>query len=123
MKSYPRKLFSVAVIVLGYMLIGTVAYHVAEGWKWVDAFYFTAITISTIGYGDLYPTMAATKLFTIAYAFMGIGILFYVIGTIGKHYVEQEERRLARLYDAMSGNSKKARQKTISQVLDEIKKT
>ena len=53
---------------------GSVFYHLVEGLKLVDAFYFTAVTLTTVGYGDFTPQTDAGKLFTAVYAFVGIGI-------------------------------------------------
>ena len=38
------------------LLIGTVFYHLEEGWSWLDSLYFSVITLSTVGYGDFEPT-------------------------------------------------------------------
>jgi voltage-gated potassium channel len=57
------------------LLIGTVFYANAEGWRWLDALYFSVITLTTIGYGDLVPATDAGKLFTIVYTLVGIGVI------------------------------------------------
>lgn len=67
-----RGLFITLVITL---LIGTLFYRRAEGWSLFDSLYFSVITLSTVGYGDLAPTKIGSKIFTIMYIFMGIGIL------------------------------------------------
>ena len=55
---------------------------------WTDAFYFTVITLTTVGYGDLSPTTALTKWFTILYVFIGLGIIGGFIGVIGEELIE-----------------------------------
>jgi len=67
-----RGLFITLLITL---LIGTLFYRRAEGWSLFDSLYFSVITLSTVGYGDLAPTKIGSKIFTIMYIFMGIGIL------------------------------------------------
>jgi hypothetical protein len=67
-----RALFITVLVVLG---TGTLYYHQAEGWSWVDALYFTVVTLTTIGYGDLHPTTPASKIFTIFFIFVGLGII------------------------------------------------
>ena len=62
------------IIILG---IGTVFYHEFEGWGWIDSFYFTSTTLMTIGYGDMHPTEPLSKLFTVFFAFTGIGLMLY----------------------------------------------
>ena len=66
--------------------IGTVVYHYLEGWSWIDALYFSVITLSTIGYGDFSPVTDTGKVFTIFYIIMGIGIILSFINTIYNHY-------------------------------------
>jgi voltage-gated potassium channel Kch len=60
---------------LGIIALGTIFYSVVEGWRVIDAFYFTVVTLTTVGYGDLSPQTDAGKLFTIAYILVGLGIL------------------------------------------------
>ena len=57
------------------LLIGTFAYHWLEGWSYLDALYFSVISLATIGYGDLTPTTPLAKAFTIIYVINGIVIL------------------------------------------------
>lgn len=54
---------------------GTIGYHFLEDWSWVDAFYFSAVAVTTVGFGDLTPSTDAAKLFTVGYIFAGIGII------------------------------------------------
>jgi voltage-gated potassium channel len=59
-----------AAIVAG----GTVFFHIVEGWGWLDAYFFTVVTISTVGYGNLVPATAAGKIATTALIFLGLGV-------------------------------------------------
>ena len=54
---------------------GTIVYHFAEHWSWLNSYYFSVVTLSTVGYGDLVPTTPFAKLFTTFYIFLGVGIL------------------------------------------------
>jgi hypothetical protein len=60
---------------LGILATGTVVYHYLEDWSWVDSFYFSAVAVTTVGFGDLTPTTDGAKLFTVAYIFTGIAII------------------------------------------------
>jgi len=68
---------------------GTIFYHFIEGWNWIDSLYFSLITLTTIGYGDLTPTLTISKLFTMLYVVVGIGIIFGFIGTISRRNLEE----------------------------------
>ena len=67
------RLLAAAAVAL--LVVGTVMYRLLEGWSWVDAFYFSAIAVTTVGFGDLVPTTNASKLFTVLYVFTGIAII------------------------------------------------
>lgn len=68
--------FKIAILLLLVFVIGAIFYHVVEGFSYVNAIYFTAMTLSTVGYGDLTPQTDLGKLFTTVYAFVGIAIFF-----------------------------------------------
>jgi hypothetical protein len=53
------------VLALG---LGTVVYHLMEDWAWVDSFYSSAVALTTVGFGDLAPSTAASKLFRVAFS-------------------------------------------------------
>lgn len=61
---------------------GTIFYSSVEGWAVIDALYFSVMTMSTIGYGDFYPTTTLSKLFTITYALLSIGVFVAVVTKI-----------------------------------------
>jgi len=68
------------------LIVGTIVYHFLEGWPWIDALYFSVITLTTVGYGDLHPTCTSTKVFTIFYIIFGIGILLSFIEAFHEHH-------------------------------------
>ena len=43
-----------------------------ERWSAFDSFYWSFITATTVGYGDLRPTAKASKLFAIVIGFLGL---------------------------------------------------
>uniref|UniRef100_A0A7S1QCJ5 EF-hand domain-containing protein n=1 Tax=Alexandrium catenella TaxID=2925 RepID=A0A7S1QCJ5_ALECA len=47
-----------------------------ESWDLVDALYFSMVTMSTVGFGDLSPTKNVSKVFTILFIFFGITVVF-----------------------------------------------
>jgi voltage-gated potassium channel len=65
---------ALSLLVLGLLGSGTIFYMVVEGWSFVDAIYFSTIVLTTIGLGDT-PDSDLAKLFTAAYALIGIGVL------------------------------------------------
>ena len=87
---YELSTLFLTVIVL--FSIGTLTYHELEGWSYTDSMYFTSITLTTIGYGDLHPTTNTSKLFTVFFAFGGVAIMLFTFTIIAKHYFTLSKR-------------------------------
>ena len=79
-------LFTLVIITLAS---GMFFYHGVEGWSWLDSLYFSVTTLTTVGYGDLSPHTAMGKIFTIAYLFIGIGVLLGFINLVAEHAVSE----------------------------------
>jgi hypothetical protein len=63
------------VSAVGLVALGTVVFQALENWSWVDSFYFSVVTVTTVGYGDLTPDTDGAKLFTVFYIIAGISIV------------------------------------------------
>ena len=61
---------------------GSVFFHVVEGWSWLDSYFFTVVTLSTVGYGSLVPATALGKIGTTVFIFLGVGIVASIIQQI-----------------------------------------
>ncbi|RLI28341.1 hypothetical protein DRO53_01280 [Candidatus Bathyarchaeota archaeon] len=70
------------VAVVAVFLTGTVGYAYMLGLPLLDSFYFTVVTISTVGYGEIYPTTPESRLFTTILIIIGIGVLAVALETI-----------------------------------------
>ncbi|MHA7112056.1 potassium channel family protein [Sunxiuqinia elliptica] len=77
-KSYRNLVISTLVTLLN----GTLVYHFVEGWRWLDSFYFSVITLTSVGYGDFSPQTDFGKLFTTLYILTGIGIILGFVNAI-----------------------------------------
>lgn len=74
-------------------MTGTVFYARYENMTVVDALYFTLITLTTIGYGDIIPTTTGGKLFTVVYVILGLGVVGGLIGMLAHHTIAENAER------------------------------
>jgi voltage-gated potassium channel Kch len=88
-----------ATLTASLLLVGTLVFHRVEGWSYFDSFYFSAITLATVGYGDFTPQTAAGKLLTIFYIFSGVGLLVALLTRFADVLIqsEHEDRKRRRL--------------------------
>jgi voltage-gated potassium channel len=75
------------------VLTGTLFYWRFEDWTIIQALYFSIVTLTTVGYGDLTPTSDGTQIFTIIYILTGLGILVALLAAVAEHYVTQKAER------------------------------
>lgn len=96
-----------ALLSLTFLLIGggIVFYHFVEGMSWVNSFYFTVITLTTVGYGDIVPVTDIGKIFTAFYILCGVGVLVSFVsfssGFLLHRQVEQIQSRTRREQEKM----------------------
>ena len=101
-------IFSVSTLVVS--LVGTVGYVYLEGWSVIDALYMTAITLTTVGFGEVEPLSPSGRLFTIGLMMTGIGAVAYGFSIISQYLFAvsldriAKERRMAREVDRLEGH-------------------
>jgi voltage-gated potassium channel len=64
------------------LVVGTAGYMLVEGWTALDALFMTAITLSTVGYGEVQPLSAAGEVFSVFLIFFGVGAALYTFNAI-----------------------------------------
>jgi voltage-gated potassium channel len=74
----------VLTLALTLVAIAAVFYWLVEGWPFLDALYFSVVTIATVGFGDFTPHTVLGKLFTIVYIFAGIGLFASAVATLAR---------------------------------------
>ncbi|KAL9187175.1 hypothetical protein ACHAXT_010895 [Thalassiosira profunda] len=92
-----RVLLRCLMSIVMYVALGVASFsRIFERWPVVDSLYFSVVTFTTVGYGDLVPTTEAGRLFTIFYSFAGISIVGALLGYAGGNLVEAERRAVER---------------------------
>ncbi|WP_294607074.1 potassium channel family protein [Roseovarius sp.] len=87
---------------------GTAFFHAVEGWSWLDSYFFTVVTLSTVGYGNLVPVTATGKIGTTIFIMIGLGIFAVIIQQFGSYAVKKREEHTEWLI-ARLGHQPKAR--------------
>ncbi len=78
------------------LLGGTLGYHFLEGWPFLECFYMTAITITTVGFGEVRPLDGLGRLFTLLLILVGTVSIGYVVSSVTATLVSGEVRRILR---------------------------
>ncbi len=87
-------------IILAVILVGTIGFKIIGGPEksFLDALFMTAITITTVGCGDVIglDSHPFGKVFTIIYVFIGAGAIAYLFTTLAAYIIEGELRKVFR---------------------------
>ncbi len=74
-------------------IVAVIFYRIEEGWSWLDSFYFSVVTISTVGYGDMSPTTPLSKIFSMIFIIMGISLFVSFASMLAQERVNIQHQR------------------------------
>ena len=78
---HPLTRFRLPATLLAVIIVyGITGFMAIEHWNFLDAFYMTIITISTVGYLEVHPLDRAGELFTTTLIVTGVGTMLYGFG-------------------------------------------
>ena len=96
----------VLIAVLAAIAVGTVVFHLLEGWSILDSLYVTAQTVTTVGFGYITPRTTAGRVFATVFMMVGVGIVLYALTSIVQSIVHSElfarygqSRKMSKLRD------------------------
>ena len=106
----PYRLLRATALVAALFAAGAAGYRLVEGAPWWDAFYMAVITITTVGFGHVFPLSPAGEVLTVALIWGGIGVFLFVASEVGRSIMEGALRRYlghvrrVRMIEKMSGH-------------------
>ena len=80
----------VLLAVLAAIAVGTVAFHLLEGWSILDSLYVTVQTVTTVGFGDVTPRTTLGRIFATAFMMVGVGVVLYALTSTVQSIVHSE---------------------------------
>lgn len=100
LKSRKEELIVTASIVLLLMILSASFMYFAEHEAQPEAFpdipssmWWAIVTLTTVGYGDIFPVTALGKIFAAIIAILGIGMFALPTGILGASFIEELEKR------------------------------
>jgi voltage-gated potassium channel len=72
-----KKLILSIVVILFILIAGTVGYEYIEGASFLNAFYMTVITITTVGFNEVFSLSNTGKYFTVFLILTGTGTIAF----------------------------------------------
>lgn len=95
-----RKIAVTSGVVLGLYLIAALLMYIVESdadgamiTTYPDALWYALVTVSTVGYGDMYPITFGGKILGGVLILASVGFIGYVVGKFGEYAVENSRRK------------------------------
>jgi hypothetical protein len=87
------------VVLLLVMGLGILGFTIIEDLSLADAFYFSIVTIATVGYGDIHPATPAGKVLAVVLIITGVGTFLGVVANATEIMLNrrEEQARLKKL--------------------------
>lgn len=93
-----------SLVVCAYLLLGTGAFALSENWSFIDGLYrpsflhliaddnsyFSSVTLTTVGYGDMIPHSTEGKIFNALYIIVGVAGIASALGWLGGYLVSRQ---------------------------------
>jgi hypothetical protein len=74
--------------------VGTVGFMITEGLSLSDALYFSIVTVTTVGYGDISPVSSSGKILSILLIITGVGTFLGVVANATEMLLQRHERKV-----------------------------
>jgi voltage-gated potassium channel len=109
-KLIPSKIIGAFYLLLFVFVAGVFGYRYISEYSWVDAFYMTVITVTTVGFGEVRPLDTTDKLFTSILILSSVIIVAYALSVITEYILSKNdignlrEKRAHKMIDKMEGH-------------------
>jgi voltage-gated potassium channel len=90
------KLYAAIIGMTLLIATGTIFYRFVEGWSWISSMYFSITTLTTVGYGDLYPTTDVSRLFTSCFIVVGVAFFVVALSIVGQKLVDKRVEKVTK---------------------------
>lgn len=86
-----RGLLAFTFTLIGFATV--VFWLLEEDWTLLDAAFFSVVTISTVGYGELVPATAAGRIFCMVYILTGLGVFVAAASAVAEALLKRREEQ------------------------------
>ncbi len=94
MKLFKSKIYLALTLMLMVLAFGVLGYRLVADYSWVDAFYMTIITVTTVGFSEVRPMGPEGKIFTIILIVTSVFIVGFAITIVTDYLLSRNSVEL-----------------------------
>ena len=94
------------------LIIGTIFFHLTEGWTMKNSLYYSGISLASRGFSDTYPQTWPGVIFSITYTLIGIGFVIYSFSNLIAYYIAYYQKKVEGTLERVFNKIKKKKPKS-----------
>lgn len=80
---------------IALIIVGTWMFTRVMDLTWSESFYFTVVTLTTVGFGDVTPDTDYQRVVVALFVLIGVTVFVTAMGVIGVNVIEKRQQKLA----------------------------
>lgn len=97
MKLFRSKIYLALTLMLTVLFFGVLGYRFISDYSWIDAFYMTIITVTTVGFSEVRPMGPEGKIFTVILIVTSVFIVGFAISVITEYLLSRNNPQILKL--------------------------
>jgi len=93
-KLFRSKIYLALFLMFLVLLFGVLGYRFISDYSWIDAFYMTIITVTTVGFSEVRPMGPQGKIFTVLLIITSVFIVGFAISVITEYILSRNSLQL-----------------------------
>ena len=86
---FKSKIYTALTLLVAVLCFGVLGFKFIAHYDWVDSFYMTVITVTTVGFSEVSPLDDVSKIFTICLILSSIFIVGYALSVITEYVLSK----------------------------------
>ncbi|WP_111625443.1 potassium channel family protein [Arenibacter echinorum] len=91
---FRSRMYLAMALLIMVLLFGVFGYRFLSDYTWIDAFYMTIITVTTVGFSEVRPLDAEAKIFTVVLIVTSVFIFAFAISVITEYILSRNALQL-----------------------------